>query len=324
MKALMPYATLAGAITLKVAAAKLDGRNLPLEMISQQDRVVAVHQVERDEWTEARFELRAELPDAELVSGRWGDVTCVAVLAEGATNSRTTSRLRRAPDGTWTGSITLARGSYRSRPELSASVVATVDGVEGRVIGSSHDNWVLDLEARRPERQRQLNINEIDFRDGGQEWLRTFKDAPWLVETSGDMPTVHLNTGFEGIAALLNSGVTPMEKAVRGMLAAQIATDAWTAMFHSAVSDLEVGDDGTPQWPAGWRDWVLRSMLPDVLPELSSADALLEIHSRRSESTGWSEIQPRIQYAASRRSRVAKNLGSAIRVLDRSGEGNQP
>ncbi|AZS72696.1 hypothetical protein DDE74_18510 [Streptomyces lydicus] len=323
MKTLMPYATLAGAVTLKVAGAKLDGRDLPLEMVSQQDRVIAVHQVERDAWTEARFELWAELPDTELLSGRWADVTCVAVLVEGATNSRTVTRLRRSPDGTWIGSIALARGSYRGRPELSVSVVATVDGVEGRIIGVSDDNWVIDLEARRPERYRQLHINEIDFRDGGQEWLRAFKDAPWLVETSGDMPTVHLNTGFEGIAELLDSGATPMEKSVRGMLAAQIATDAWTAMFHSAVSDLEVGEDGTPQWPTGWRDWVLRSMLSDVLPELSSTDALLEIHSRRSESSGWNELQLRIQYAAARRSRVAKNLGSVVRVLDRSGEGNQ-
>jgi hypothetical protein len=167
-----------------------------------------------------------------------------------------------------------------------------------------------------------LVIDEVDFRDGPHEWLRPFKDAPWLVETSGDMPTVHLNTGFEGIAELLDAGGSATEKAVRGMLAAQIAADAWTAMFHSSVSDLEVEPDGAPLWPSGWRDWVLRAMLPDVLPELSPADALLEIHSRRTDGAGWNELQSRIQYAATRRAHVARNVGAVIRVLDRPEKGN--
>ncbi|PJE99174.1 hypothetical protein CUT44_06205 [Streptomyces carminius] len=320
MRILVPYSTLVGEVTFKVTAAKLDGRELPLEMISQQERVVAVHQAERRTWDEARLELRAELPDSELASDRWTDVTCVAVLTEGVTNSRTVTRLHRSSAGDWNGSITLARDSYRNRAELSVNVVATVDGVAGRVIGSSEDDWIVDLVARTPVRQREINFNEVDFRDGEEDWLRPFKDAPWLVETSGDMPTVHLNTGFEGVVELLDSNGSPLEKAVRGVLAAQIATDTWTAMFHAAVSDLETDEDGTPQWPSGWRDSVLRGMLPDVLPDVSAADALWDIHARRAESVGWSELQSRIQYAASRRARVARNLGTAIRVLDRSDE----
>jgi hypothetical protein len=105
---------------------------------------------------------------------------------------------------------------------------------------------------------------------------------------------------------------------VRGVLAAQIATEAWTAMFHAAVGDVELDDD-TPQWPSGWKDGVLRSMLPDVLPELSPADALLEIHLRRTEG-GWQDLQPRIQYAAARRAKVSRNLGNGLRALNQSGE----
>ncbi|MGW1886544.1 hypothetical protein [Streptomyces sp. NPDC001970] len=321
MRTLMPYPTLAGEVTFKVAAAKLDGRDLPLEMISQQDRVVAVHQVEREGWEEARLEIRAQLPDAELSNGSWSDVVCVAVLTEGVTNHRAVTPLRLSSGAGWTGSLILARGACRDRATLSISVVATVDGVAGRTIGTSDDDWVIDLTAREPVRQRELRINEVDFRTGPQEWLRPFKDAPWLVETSGDMPTVHLNTGFEGVTDLLGSGGNPLEKAVRGMLAAQIAAEAWIAMFHSAVSDVEVEDGDVPQWPSGWRDGVLRAMLPDVLPDLSPGDALSEIHSRRTEGSGWNELQPRIQYAASRRARVAKNLGTTIRMLDRSDEG---
>jgi hypothetical protein len=322
MKTLMPYPTLAGELTFKVTAAKLDGRDLPLEMISMQDRVVAVHRVERDAWEETRLEILAQLPEAELSKGPWSDVVCVAVLTEGTTNYRTVSRLRRSPDTRWIGSVSLPRDACRDRATLSVSAVATVDGVAGRIIGTADEDWVVDLSTRKPTRERELHIDEVDFRTGPHEWLRPFKDAPWLVETSGDMPTVYLNTGFEGVTDLLGLGGSPLEKAIRGMLAAQIATEAWIAMFHSAVSDVDIEDDGVPQWPNDWRDGVLRAMLPDVLPDLSPADALLEIHARRTEGSGWNELQPRIQYAASRRARVAKNLGIAIRTLGRSEEGS--
>ncbi|MDT0308365.1 hypothetical protein RM780_15550 [Streptomyces sp. DSM 44917] len=321
MRTLMPYPTLAGEVTFSVVAARVDGRGLPLEMISLPDRVVALHQVERRAWEEARLEVQARLPQAETASSPWRDLMCAVVVAEGATNSRTVTRLRHVRDGDWAGTVTLSRAAHRGRAELSVCAVATVDGVPGRIIGASDENWIVDLAAQRPVRQRELHISEIDFRSPEADWLHPFKDAPWLVETSGDMPTVHLNTGFDGIEQLLNAAAGPAEKAVRDMLAAQIAADAWTAMFHAAVSDLEVEEDGTPQWPSGWRDSVLRGMLPDVLPESSPADALLEIHARRSEGTGWNELQPRIQYAAARRARVAKHLGSAIRTLDRSAQG---
>ncbi|MFB9516006.1 hypothetical protein ACFFT8_22585 [Streptomyces purpureus] len=287
-------------------------------MVSQQDRVVALHMAGREKWREARLEIQAQIPDIELANGPWTEVVCVAVLTERATNSRTVVRLR-PWSGSWGGTAVVPRGAFRARLDLTLSVVATVGGVAGRVVATAQDSWLVDLTARVPVRQRELDINEMDFRDGPHEWLRPFRDAPWLVETSGDMPTIHLNTGFEGVTELLGAGSDPTERAVGRLLATQIATDAWTAMFHSAVSDLEVDGDGVPQWPSGWRDWVLRSMLPDILPELSPADGLLEIHGRRSESSGWHELQPLIQYAASRRAHIAKNLGTVIRVLGRSG-----
>ncbi|MFD4697129.1 hypothetical protein [Streptomyces niveus] len=315
-----PYRTLAGEVALRVTAVKQDQKDLHTSVFSGDERVVALHQVERDDWTYARIGVTATLPVKELDEGPWQDVSVVLVLTEKATNARTTAVLRpRGSDNAeWTGRIRLWRAAHRSQAELSVSVVATVDGVPGRIIGGSEDNWVVDLTARTPVRRRELQINEVDFATGSEEWLRPFKDAPWIVETSGDLPTVHLNTGFEGVSELLNSGGGPLERAVRDMLATQIATDIWTAVFHSAVSDLELDEEGNPEWPGGWRDAVLRGMLSDVLPGMSGIDALSEIHARRRESSGWNELQPRISYAAGRRAKVARNLGTAIRVLDAS------
>ncbi|WP_079148874.1 hypothetical protein [Streptomyces agglomeratus] len=308
-----------------MTAVRQDRTDLETSVFSSQERVVALHQVERSDWESSRLSITATLPEKELSSGPWSDVTVMAVLTEKSTNSRTTTLLERESTGssTWAGQLRFWRSAYRSQAELAVIVVATVDGVRGRVVGRSDDNWLVDLTARTPVRRQELQVEEVDFRDGPHEWLRPYKDAPWMIETSGDIPTVHLNTGFEGIAELLNSNGSSMEKAVRDMLAAQIATDVWTAVFHSAVSDLEVDAEGNPQWPGGWRDAVLRGMLSDVLPEQSGADALREIHARRSESSGWNELQPRINYAATRRAKVARHLGTAVRVLETSQKGSK-
>ncbi|MER5381436.1 hypothetical protein ABT040_14300 [Streptomyces sp. NPDC002688] len=319
MNIVFPYSTLAGEITFEVTAARLDGRALPIGMISREQRVVALHEAERSAWGEARLDLRAALPVKELATGPWSDVVCVATLTEPATNARTVAKLASSGGGVWTGSLSFARDDHQSRASLTINVVASVDGERGRLIGTAEATWSVELNERTPTRKQELNVHEVDFRNGPHEWLRPFKEAPWLVETTGDMPTVHLNTGFEGLTEFLNGGGGTVEKSVRGMLAAQIATEAWLAMFHAAVGDVELDDDGTPQWPAGWKDGVLRSMLPDVLPELSPADALLEIHLRRTEG-GWQDLQPRIQFAAARRAKVGRNVGNGLRALNKAGE----
>ncbi|MFC8099985.1 hypothetical protein [Streptomyces sp. NPDC057363] len=319
MNTVFPYQVLTGEIKIEITSVKLDGRPLPLSMISRDHKAVALHEVERSGWDEARLDLRAVLPEKEIAEGPWDDVACLAVLAEPATNARTTVRLRRSDAGWWTGSLVFSRDAHLTRASLTVVVAATVDDESGRLIGTAEEPWTIELDERVPARKQELNIHETDFRNGPETWLRMFHDAPWLVETTGDMPTVHLNTGFEGLVEFLNGGGAPTEKAVRGMLAAQIAAEAWTAMFNAAVGDLECDDAGRPQWPTGWRDGVLRSMLPDVLPDLSISDALMEVHVRLTEG-GWQELQPRIQYAAARRAKTPKNIANGLRAISRDVE----
>ncbi|CAL9491302.1 hypothetical protein [Streptomyces sp. enrichment culture] len=319
MKAVVPYPTVVGDVTFRVGSVRMDGVPVPLETISTEHKVVALHDVLRRHWEEVRLEVRAELPEKEVAAGPWSDIVCVAVLAEGATNSRVVRRLRTEGDGGRSASVPLQRGAFRSRATLSVAVVATVDGVPGRIIGTSTENWTVDLSAKEPVLRRGPDVREVDFRTG-EEWLRPYKDAPWLVEVAGERPTVHLNTAFEGITGLLGPGGGPLERAVRDTVAAEVAVDAWTAMFHAAVSELELGDDGAPEWPEGWRDWALRSLLPDIFPDLSPGDALAEVHARRTNGAGWDELQSRVQFAVARRARVFRRVGSLIRELDRSSQ----
>ncbi|WP_330458047.1 hypothetical protein OIB37_14760 [Streptomyces sp. NBC_00820] len=320
MKPVFPYPTLLGDVSCDVVSVAVDGKPLPYTKVSPTERVVALHQSGRAGWEAAVLDLRVTLPQAEVRDGPWQDVSCLAVLTEKATNARTTARLRPAMDGPMTGSIALSRVAHLRRATLSLLVVATVDGVPGRLVGSAEDDWYIDLEETTPVRQREIEIVEVDFRDGPHPWLRPFKESPWIVETAGDMPTVYLNTGaVEGLMEVLRGrGGSPTERVVREVTASQIAQDAWTAMFHTAAGDLETDEDGTPVMPTGWREAVLRTMLPDVLPGRQLTDALYEINERRAKGFGWSELQTGIQYASGRRAQIAKKLTHAVRTVDRA------
>ncbi|MCX4434174.1 MULTISPECIES: hypothetical protein [Streptomyces] len=321
MSTVYAYPTLVGKIEVTVRGASIDGKPLQLSLISQRDQVVALHQIERDDWTEGVLDLEVSLPMDELADGPWSGVTCVAVLSEGATNTRSVSRLERRRDDThWRGEVRVRRSTHVARAVLDVSVVGSHGGVDGRVLGTTDTPWIVDLLARTPTRQRDLEIVEEDFRDGPQEWLRPFMDAPWLIDTTGDVPAVLLNTSFEGLPELLSGARGPLEKAAAGLVAAQIAGEAWATMFHSALSDLEFDEDGTPRFPGGWRESVLRSMLPEVFPGLPLSEALGEAHSRRGDGRGWAEVQSRIQFAAGRRGQVPKNLTAAIRAVTRAQE----
>lgn len=204
MTTLYPYPTLVGKVEVTVRQASIDGVPLQLSLVSKRDRVVALQQVERDDWVEALLALEVSLPNDELADGPWAGVTCVAVLTEGATNTRVVSRLQRhRGEKHWHGEMSIRRSEHAARAFLDVSVVGSYGGIDGRIIGVSDTPWVIDFLARTPTRERVMEIVEEDFRDGPREWLRPFKDAPWFIDTTGDMPTVLLNTSFEGFTGLL-------------------------------------------------------------------------------------------------------------------------
>ncbi|MDI5979385.1 hypothetical protein [Amycolatopsis magusensis] len=320
-----PYSTIFGDIGFEVTSVSVDGTPLPYSRVSKMEHTVALHQSGREHWDLVTLRLSATLPAQELADGQWQDVHCLAVLTEKSTNVRTTARLQAGAGGTWHGSIELARTNHSTRATLSLMVVGTVDGVPGRLIGRPARDWYVDLKSSTPVRQREIDIVEVDFRDGPEVALRPFKDAPWIIDTAGEIPTVFLNTAaIEGFIELLyGTGGSVGEKVLRETVQSQIAQEAWTAMFQAAISDLDLDEDGTPQMPGGWRGSVLTVMLPDVFPDLTPTDALYEINQRRAEGFSWSELQTLMQYAAGKRSQVAKRVTAAVRSVHRGGSGDR-
>jgi hypothetical protein len=235
-------------------------------------------------------------------------------LAERRTQSRTVSWLRHDGEGVWTGIITLHRDHHLGQVDLSGYVIGTVEGISGRVIGSTERKWTIDLQMSKPTRQNEMEIRTVNFADEAYPHLHPYKTAPWTVDAGGDRPVVYLNEGFEGLVQILNAG----DRVVRDHLSAQIAVDAWTVLFNAAVYAAEV-DGGQPVWPGGWRDSVLRRMLPDMLPDRSPDDALAELVTHRRQGEGEGDLQTRLLYAAGRQALFSRRLGGFIRAARKEG-----
>ncbi|WP_329365279.1 hypothetical protein OG896_13280 [Streptomyces sp. NBC_00669] len=328
-----PYRRLTGNLSWRVESAQLKAEGEPWEdveskYISTVERVVALGPDEdRPEWTEARLRVSARLP-AKAVDpeGPWHDVKVLAVLTERATNSRTSVELSPvSPDGRErTAELYLHRCDLLDRASLALHVVATVDGVHGRVIGTSDMEWFVDVIEAAPSLARELDVRMVGFASGPSR-LQRFKDSPWLVDTTGRIPLVRVNTDFDGLGDLIGAdGGSGAEKTVRELLIAQMCSEVWTAVFHSAVGDLEIEEDGAPLFPHGWQGEVLREMLPDMYPDRGAEEALHEVHAARTgpSATGWGDLQPRIHFAASRRAGVPRTLSTTIRDLERLTQGN--
>ncbi|GAA2999376.1 hypothetical protein GCM10010519_34980 [Streptomyces lactacystinicus] len=328
-----PYRRLTGNVSWRVDGAELKAEGESWEAVESKylstvERVVALGSDEdRADWTQARLRLSAGLPAKALdPSGPWQNVTVIVVLTERATNTRTVVDFSSvSEDGRErTAELYLHRCDLLDRASLAVHVVATVDGIPGRVIATSDVEWFVDVIEAVPSLARELDVKMVNFGSGVSR-LQRFKDSPWLVDTTGRIPVVRVNTAFEGLGDLMGAdGGTGPEKTVRELLLAQMCSEVWTAVFHSAFGDLEIEEDGTPVFPHGWQGEVLREMLPDMYPGRGPEYALREVHAARTgaSAAGWGELQSRIHFAASRRAGVPRTLSDTIRDLERLTQGD--
>jgi hypothetical protein len=327
-----PYKRLNRPVTLRVTSVSLklpDGSrdHLDTSAYSTPKRTVALGVAQHEDWVTARIGLSATLPPgATDADAPWSGLRVLAVLTDGDTNVRTTVDLAQDAPGSkeWSGAIEVRRDDHVDRADLAVHAVAEVDGVPGRAITETDMDWTIDTTAEEPLGGLRLDVKQASFSKSTREWLRPYADAPWVVDASGRLPLVMVNTDVEGFADLLGGDTGGMENKVHELLLSQMATDVWTAVFHSAVGDLEVEPDGSPVFPTDWRGEVLRDMLPDVVPNLRAEDALRQVQRRRTGDAGWVELQTRVHYAAVRRAGARQSLANVLRALQQINREDRP
>jgi hypothetical protein len=90
-------------------------------------------------------------------------------------------------------------------------------------------------------------------------------------------------------------------------------------LFNSAAYHADAKGD-SPEWPGGWQEATLRRMLPDLFPERSPDDALVEVVHRRRSGDGGGDLQTRLLNAAAKQAKMPRHLGGLLRTLTRAGK----
>ncbi|GAA0953561.1 hypothetical protein [Actinocorallia libanotica] len=315
---LFPYPTPLGEISLDIDRAWLDDVDLPPSKINRDDRVIALNKVERAAWGTARLKIRLTAPGRELNDGPWTDLRCVAILIDRQTLLRDVSVLDRESDDSWVGEVLVHRDLHFKKATLTAQLVATCDGIQGRLIATAEETWTLDLEASVAERPRLIHQVWADFTDERRPHLHPFKGDPWTIDASGAQPIVYLNRGFEGLEALLTSGRVE-DRMIRDVATAQLGAEIWNMLFHIAIQDLHKSGDRR-EWTQEWHEQVVEEMLPDVFPDRSPETALAELAARNMSASGAADLHRRVLRAALKRAQLPRVLGEQIRAQLRSGE----
>ncbi|GAA4598078.1 hypothetical protein GCM10023194_74670 [Planotetraspora phitsanulokensis] len=305
MKQIMPYPVLAGEVTMSVREVRLDDVALPYGMISEPDHTVALHLLEREDWNVVRLMLQVSAPRHELDTGPWFSLAFLVTASERRTNTHSAVKLMMRQPGEWTGEVELHRDDHFGRVQIAGQLVATVADVPGRVIATVAQPWTVDLRARVATQRESIQTRWINFAEDPE--LIWCKSDPWAVTTTDEAAVLNLNSGFDGLRAVLESP-RAAERPMRDALAAQIAVDMWTALFNEAAHQVD-----NHEWPKGWRGLVLQRMLPDLFPDHSPDDALREIVNR-----GVGRIQTRVLHAAAKQARMPRSLGGFIRSLEKT------
>ncbi|MBB5121475.1 hypothetical protein AF335_14100 [Streptomyces eurocidicus] len=315
MKAIFPYPVLTGEITLVADEVMVDNTPRPLGLISDREHVIALHEV-KGRWNEIRIKVTVTADAGELAAGPWTAPMCVAVVRNRTTKIRHTFELRPEGAGTWRGAVELRKGEQLDACEIDAWVVAEVGGEAGRLIGTARDRWRADFEAASPTQRRSIKMIWKDFTEEANQEFAEFRDDPWLLDAQADEPVLYLNSGVEGLRGVLEHATTTEQKITREVMAAQIASESWAAMFNAALYASGT-EDGQVQWPGGWHEDVLRRMLPDLFTDRAPGDALTELVEKRAEGQSGGDLQRRVMHAATLQSRKPKAVASALKSLGR-------
>lgn len=201
-----PYPVLtASDVELRVDSVEVDGLRQELNLISDREQVVALHHVKKQQWSSIILRVTVAVRGDEIGEGPWELPKCVAILRNRKTHVRRSVELDSCGQGRgmWTGEVEMYSDEHIGRTELDAQLVARVQGIEGRVIGTAVHRWTVDLEARRPTKERSIRMVWRDFTDESDPQLFTYRDDPWLVEAAGDEPTIFLNSAVEGLRTVL-------------------------------------------------------------------------------------------------------------------------
>lgn len=320
MKALFPYKTLFGDVTMVITEVTIDDEPVA-DRVDFDQRSVDLHRVERADWEAARLSLVVTGPAGEI--GELENPVCVAVANCGPSNHRVSVFLDPDPatPGRWTGELLLERQHWYAQAEVKCGIVATVEGDDHRVVGWG-ETWTAQFDdlPNRPV-NGAIKITWIDFAnpgDGQPQWLREFAEQYAYLSIDPDEPQLFLNRGFDGLEQLLaDRRRRHLDKALHDVTRASIADKTWTALFNASLDGVEIDDtSGDLSWPpSDWQRTVLQSLLARMYPDITLDEALRAAWETRQTPDTPGLLQERLAPAASSQARAPRLLRDGIRLI---------
>lgn len=328
MKALFPYMTLIGEVRIDIDDIRVDGRPLPTIFLDSARNEIALAALEGATWTSATIHLTVAGPAGELLNedAPWSEIRAFALLHCGASNGRLSVELEEDAPGTsrWSGRLELERQDWFGRGTLGAELVARVQGVDHRIIGSTSwpgsSPWTVSFDDLPPSPVHgSISVRWVNFADPAREedaYLKEFAQDPTFLSLDEKNPDLMLNSAFPGLPTLLDDRPRrpAAERALHNVTRGDIAARAWQALFMAALDHVEADEEtGVPEWPApDWMRPVLESLLARMYPDRGREDALMEVVAAQRTPGGASELQERLVTAAAAQARFPKLLRDGI------------
>ncbi|KQR10429.1 hypothetical protein [Cellulomonas sp. Leaf334] len=232
MSPLYPWPTYPELWDLEIESIEIDGH----DSIALADD--AAYRVELDgrEWASAIFRVRATT--SHSIDGL---MPTSGYVVASTTQSASRSSFTLAPDGSgWVAIVHLTKDAVAGKSILEAHLTALI-GDRMRVIARSH-TWEVISDAGvapRPAGAPPFDFTWVDFRSPEAPKIARLDPHAYCVVDLTDGATVLLNEGIEGFKEILHLKSPKLEKRrLQGLLGADVARQATTAMLRAAVDEV--------------------------------------------------------------------------------------
>jgi hypothetical protein len=284
--ALFPYDTLSGGEppSLTISGVRLDAATCS-HLVNKETSGVPLYGPELKPWT--RLELDLELTGDPAVVREYenahGRISAITVANCLPTNLRQPLDLTRSDvdPGRWSGTLELDRDNLRGRVALVTTLTGTVNGVRHRPVAFA-SGWTIYVD--EPESLRlkgTLDVKWKNFRETDDQPAKDFPNSTHVVAFTGGVPELWLNSGFEGLEALLKDRKDRRgaDKGLHDFQRTGIARSVWMALVADAVAAVRAesaeDDIAEPDWPeAPWQTEILKQVLPAIAPGKSERELL--------------------------------------------------
>ena len=322
-----PYQVLNGDVKLRIGGVALDGSSVLPAFVDPDRRTIGIKTISNTRWETLSFTFVVDGPASELsiAGGIWTNVTAIVTANCPLSNTRVSVPIsaEKGSPARWMGTADLDRLDWFGTITVSATVLATVDGIDHRVIGAAQP-WHIALDdVPRPPVGQAMTITWEKFTapvEEGRSYLTLYSEEPYYLKIDPTDPVLFLNRDFDGLEGLLGDRRRrpPAERALHDTARSAIAADAWLLLFLDALDHVEVDNEtGDVTWPQeDWRSNVLRTLLESMYGAADD-ESLRRACGDWQDRDAAADVLERALPAASAQGRIARLLRSAIRALPR-------